>query len=122
MFEASDVLLTASGLHMILFKKRFIDQILSGEKTSTRRVGKKRWNVDSTHQLKISFFSETFATVEIKSVRQEKLGDISKADANSEGFKTPADFIQSFADIHKTEVSDELAQTDVWVIDFALVD
>jgi len=31
------------------------------------------------------------------------------------------DFVQAFADTHKTEVSDELAQIDVWMIDFALV-
>jgi hypothetical protein len=105
-----------------LFKRRFIDQILSGEKTSTRRVGKKRWNVGSTHQLKTSFFSESFAVVEIKSVRQEKLGDISPSDANSEGFNTPADFVASFADIHKTTVSHDLEQTEVWVIDFSVVD
>jgi hypothetical protein len=107
---------------MILFKQRFIDQILSGEKTSTRRVGKKRWNVGSIHQFKTSYYSKTFASAEIKSVRREKLGDISLADARSEGFGSPDEFVQSFADIHKTEVSAELAQADVWVIDFVLTD
>jgi hypothetical protein len=107
---------------MILFKKRFIEQILSREKTSTRRVGKKRWNVGSTHQLKISFFSESFATVSIKSVRQEKLGEISLDDARAEGFDTPVEFVRSFAEIHKTEVTRDLAQTDVWVIEFTLAD
>ena len=106
---------------MILFKKRFIDQILAGDKTSTRRVGKKRWNVGSAHQLKISFFSESFATVSIDSVRQEKLGEISQDDARSEGFETPGYFVQSFAEIHKTEVTSDLAQTDVWVIEFTLI-
>ena len=106
---------------MILFKKRFVDQILSGEKTSTRRVGKKRWNIGSKHQLKLSFFGESFAEVEIKSVRQEKLGQISPQDAKSEGFKTPAEFVQSFADIHKTTVTNDLEQIDVWVIEFAVV-
>ncbi len=106
---------------MILFKKHFIDQILSGEKTSTRRIGKKRWNVGSTHQLKTSYFSELFASVEIKNVRLEKLGDISQADSESEGFNSPADFVQSFAEIHKTEVSANLEAVEVWVIDFALV-
>ena len=107
---------------MILFKKRFIDQILSGEKTSTRRIGKKRWNVGSTHQLKISFFSEPFATVEIKSVRQEKLGQISKSDARSEGFKSPADFLASYKEIHKIGAAENVADTDVWVVDFTLLE
>ena len=75
----------------------------------------------SAHQLKISFFSESFATVSIDSVRQEKLGEISQDDARSEGFDTPGDFVQSFAEIHKTEVTSDLAQTDVWVIEFTLI-
>lgn len=107
---------------MILFKKRFIDQILSGEKTSTRRIGKKRWNVGSTHQLKVSFFAEAFATVEICGVRQEKLGDISQADAESEGFNTPAEFLASYREIHKLSEVDDVSSTDVWVVEFKMVE
>lgn len=107
---------------MILFKKRFIELILSGKKTSTRRIGAKRWNVGSTHQLKTSFFSEPFAVVEILGVRQEKLGDISQADSGSEGFNTPAEFIASYRDIHKLDEADDIAATQVWVINFKLTE
>ena len=107
---------------MILFKKRFIDQILSGKKTSTRRIGKKRWNVGSRHQFKTSYFSEAFAIAEISSVRQEKLGDISQADAESEGFNSPGEFLKSYREIHKLDESDDIAETEVWVIEFKKVD
>ena len=106
---------------MILFKKRFIDQILSGEKTSTRRIGKKRWNVGSMHQFKTSYFSEPFAVAEITSVRQEMLGDISQADAWSEGFASPGDFLASYREIHKLGESDDITNTEVWVVEFKLV-
>jgi len=107
---------------VILFKKRFVDQILSGKKTSTRRVGKKRWNIGSSHQLKLSFFTKPFAIVEILGVRQEFLGDISNADAKSEGFSTPAEFIASYREIHNLTELDDISNTLVWVVDFRLVE
>ena len=107
---------------MILFKQRFINLILSGKKTSTRRIGKKRWNIGSNHQLKISFFAKPFAIVEIIGVRQEKLGDISESDAESEGFKTPAEFIESYREIHKLADTDDISETEVWVVEFKTVE
>ena len=107
---------------MILFKDRFIEAILTGQKTQTRRGGKKRWNVGSTHQCRTSYFSQPFAVVEIKNVRREKLGEITQKGAQAEGFETPADFLASFADINKLDDTEKLPDTEVWVIEFALAD
>lgn len=103
---------------MILFRDRFKEAILNGQKTQTRRGGKKRWNVGSRHQCRTSLFSEPFAIVEIRTVRREKLGQITQADAEAESFQNPAEFVRSFAEINKVEETQELANTEVWVIEF----
>jgi hypothetical protein len=73
---------------MILFKPEHVPMILSGRKTQTRRLGKKRWNVGAVHQCQTRMMDNTsvFAFVRIRDVRQETLSDISDADIYAEGY------------------------------------
>lgn len=99
---------------MILFKKRFIDPILSGAKTQTRRVGKRRWNVGSIHQARTSYVSEAFAHLRILDVRQERVGDITETDARAEGVGSVEEFVRLWPTING-EWDPDLA---VWVVTF----
>ena len=105
---------------MILFKKEFIPKILDGTKTQTRRLGKKRWNVGSIYQCKCSWFGKPFAKVEILSVQQEVLDNISENDARAEGFKNRHLFFLRFWAISKVSDFSELRECKVWVIKFRL--
>ena len=98
----------------MLFKPRFIEPILSGQKTQTRRKGKKRWNVGAIHQCRTSRFGEPFAHVKILDVRRERLGKISPADAHAEGFKDNFAFWDAWAEIHGGMNGSE----EVWVVEF----
>lgn len=71
---------------MILLKPEHVGPILSGQKTRTRRTGKKRWRIGSVHQCRLHYRAEPFARVKITGVRREKLGDISEVDAKKEGY------------------------------------
>ena len=102
------------GVEMILFQPRFIEPILTGQKTQTRRKGKKRWNVGAIHQCKTLLFGEPFARVKILDVRRERLGDISFEDAQREGFLSPVGFSATWIDIHGVFDADE----EVWVVEF----
>ena len=99
---------------MILFQPRFIEPILTGQKTQTRRKGKKRWNVGAIHQCKTEIFEEPFAYIKILDVKRERLGDITLANACSEGFTSTAGFGQGWYDIHGSFKEDE----EVWVVEF----
>ena len=99
---------------MILFQPRFIEPILTGHKTQTRRKGKKRWNVGAIHQCKTEMFGEPFAHVRILDVRREKLGDISAEDAKREGFSYAWEFFSAWNQIHGKVDMDE----EVWVVEF----
>lgn len=72
---------------MLLFKPEHVEPILTCKKTQTRRIWKKpRAKVGSVHLAKTKMLSnEYFAKLKILEVRQERLGDITEADAQAEG-------------------------------------
>ena len=105
--------------NMILFKKEFIDAILNGTKTETRRKGKKRWNVGAIHQLQLSYYDkEPFAKVEILSVEEKYLDEMTDADAHAEGFKSLNSFYGWWVNQYGTFYPDE----SVWVVKFKVVE
>jgi hypothetical protein len=85
---------------MILFKAQHVEPILAGRKTQTRRRGKLRWRVGSVQQCRRGFHAEPFAHVRIVRRWQERLGDISEADARAEGYWDSEDYLAAFRAIH----------------------
>ncbi|HHW45053.1 MAG TPA: ASCH domain-containing protein [Desulfotomaculum sp.] len=75
---------------MILFKPEHVEPILSGCKTQTRRLGKKRWKVGSVHQCRLNYRAEPFACVRVTAVRRERLDNITEEDARREGYPSVA--------------------------------
>lgn len=104
---------------MILFKKQFIDAILNGTKTETRRKGKKRWNVGAIHQCQLSYFDKNpFAKVEILSVDENYLGNMGNDCAIAEGFKSIVEFHEWWINQYDKFDPTEL----IWVVKFKLVE
>ena len=118
---------------MILFRKEHVAPILEGRKTQTRRLGKRRWRVAAVHgcYTRPPFAkggSEPFCRVRVIDVRQERLLDISPADALAEGYYSPYTFVEAFYHINgmDTRAFDEspmpdvaaLGNPEVWVVKF----
>lgn len=109
---------------MITFSHFLVEDILSGRKTQTRRLGKKRWNVGSIHKVTRDRFNPKaiFGKVRILDVRQERIGDITEEDARAEGFDDRKTFLRIFHGLNHRRLpalgwEDEL----VWVICFEVV-
>jgi len=85
----------------ILFKKHFIDKILSGEKTQTRRVHKKPLYRGELVAVKTSYSKCSGIVLRILKVWKERLGDISEADARKEGCGSIEGFKQEWIRINK---------------------
>ena len=104
---------------MIIFRPEHVLLILGGNKTQTRRLGKKRWNVGAVHACytRPPFAkggAEPFCHVRILAVRRERLFDITEQDARDEGYPDCASFLSAFGRINHmigTYVS-------VWVVSF----
>ncbi len=107
---------------MILFKPRHAALILSGQKTQTRRLGRKRWNVGASHQAKHNYRkSGFFALLRILDVYRERLGDISEEDARSEGYESKEAYLRAFREINRIEDDsawEAVLQAPIWVVKF----
>ena len=102
---------------MILFKKRLIEPILSGQKTQTRRTGKKRWNIGSIHQARLNYYGKPFAHLRVLDARRERVGDISEVDALAEGVGSVKEFVELWPAING-EWNPDL---EVWVVEFEVM-
>lgn len=107
---------------MILFKKFLVAQIQAGRKTETRRLGKKRWNVGTIHQVRQQYYQKVpDCHVRIINVYQERLSAITDEAVKREGLDmTPDEFIAKFREINagKAMENDPL----VWVVQFEKVE
>lgn len=103
---------------MILFKPYHVDLILSGRKTQTRRLGKKRWLVGSVHQAKVSYMAKPFASIKVLNIRYELLVPMSESDAHAEGYESTEAYLRAFKEIYKYPLDE--ANPYCWVLDFEL--
>ena len=107
---------------MLLFKAEHVPMILSGRKTQTRRLWPKgkRVNVGSVQQARTRMLdaSSTFARLHVKRVWQERLGDISDADAQAEGYADAGGYLLAFCRINRVE-RQRASGLVVWCVEFA---
>lgn len=78
---------------MLLFKRCFVEDILAGRKTQTRRFHKHPRKAGSIQMCKSEFLGKPFCSVLITGVFQQRLCDISEADARKEGFVDKEEFL-----------------------------
>ena len=105
---------------MLLFKEAHKVLILDGRKTQTRRMWKRRRTLPgSLHyaQTRMLDSSSRFAVLRIGRGCQERLWDISAADADAEGYPTQTAYLEAFARINKCKFADTLRLT-VWAVEF----
>src|SRR3990167_5399118 len=84
---------------MLLFRDRHVAPILAGTKTQTRRLWDKwRANVGSLHWASTHLYRKEarFARLAIVDRWEERLDEISAADAKAEGGYTPDQYLQLF--------------------------
>ncbi len=100
----------------ILFKPEFVDKILSGEKTVTRRMwARSRVKVGRVYQARTKMFGEPFARLRIVQIYYEiKPGsyvcyrdDDLETEARKEGFRSWHDFKDTFAELNKPDSLEE---------------
>lgn len=104
---------------MIIFHPEHVQPILSGLKIKTRRMGKRRWNVNRVHKAKTAMVSrDYFALLRILTLHQEPLGAMTEKDALEEGGYTLSGYREAWERIYLRPWSPDLI---VWVVQFERV-
>lgn len=106
--------------NMILFHPEHVQPILDGIKIKTRRLGKKRWKVNSVHKAKTFMISQDyFALLRILTLHREPLGAMTEKDAWDEGGYTLSGYKDEWEKINGAGSWDPVVM--VWVVQFERV-
>ena len=83
---------------MITFERRFVEAILSGKKTVTRRMWTRPLVQVGSIQTFVWKYSKKgiFANAKITQLARGKLGDITESEARKEGFKNLEELVEYF--------------------------
>lgn len=103
----------------MIFSKDHIEQIIQGQKTQTRRVGKKRWSPGKEYSARTNRFRKAEHYIRILSIYRQQLLDISRHDAKQEGGYYPHQFMKLFCEMHKKKTVHNYSW--VWVIHFVYI-
>jgi len=124
---------------MMIFQYSHV-MVLDGTKTQTRRivndgespiaVGDKivgvrgartlKWQVGLTYAVQPGRTQKAIGYIKVISIRQERLLDVSKADAQAEGFRSREDFRKIWSSIHTRHGRRWEDNPLVWVLEFEL--
>lgn len=103
----------------MIFAPSTIDNVLNGSKTETRRLVrnyKPPVRVGRAYSIQQGRGKHAVGYFFVKSVRKERLLDITEAGAVKEGFPNREAFLREFARLNRGQ----LANPEVWVIEFQL--
>lgn len=102
------------------FKREMVELVLSGKKTQTRRLKPPRHKVGSIQPVQCGYRDKARAHIRILDVRRQRLGDVTHAEADAEGFISPLAFVGYLLDINKAGTIEP--DTILTVYEFELVE
>ena len=99
----------------LLFSIQFVQMILAGAKTQTRRPSRPNVKEGGTYRLRAGI-KPTDHWITVVRIYTQSLGDMSPEDVVSEGFKTLDEFKETWMGIYRSWVP----QQTVYVVEFRL--
>jgi len=103
---------------MALFKRPLLQLVLEGKKTQTRRTHRRMWTVGRVYGIRDRLFTKPEARILILRRFGQRLSEISKEDAQKEGFETLDEFKAAWTSIYGQWQPDQV----VVVYEFRLLD
>jgi hypothetical protein len=85
---------------MVMFKRFFLSKIVRGEKTQTRRLHRKTWQVGKAYPVQTNWRGKPEAHIPVTRKFQQRLGDITLTEVRKEGFERLEDFKNAWIGIN----------------------
>ena len=100
----------------LLWKKEYIEKILSGEKTATRRRTRPMVRVGGSYLIRDGFFTHLDERITVDRLYEQRLGDMTEEDARREGAASHDAFVREWTRLYgHFDPGDS-----VWVVEFML--
>jgi len=101
----------------ILFKKSYIEKIINGEKTATRRPKRPTVKPGGEYNIRASFYTHLPDRFRVVKRFQQRLGDMTHDDALKEGFTGLDEFREAWEGIYGSHDPEQL----VWVVELEYI-
>jgi len=101
----------------LLFKKQFLQQIIKGTKTQTRRLKKPQLTIGKTYPLRKNYQTNLPHSIKIIDIYPQILGEITDEDLQREGFEDNDAFKDMWREIYGSYDPAEY----IWVIEFEYI-
>jgi hypothetical protein len=103
---------------MVMFKRCFLDKIVKGEKTQTRRMHRKTWQVGKAYPVQTRWYDKSALRILVTRKFQQRLGDISLDEVYKEGFGSVEEFKRAWIEINGGWDADCV----VWAYEFSVAE
>jgi len=101
----------------LIFKKRYINPIIRGEKTVTRRASRPMVKPGGIYRLRMGFFNYMPDRIRVHRLYTQRLDEMTPEDAVKEGVSSLEEFRRDWAEIYGPWDGDQR----VWVVEFEYV-
>jgi len=98
----------------LLFKKRYVRQIIRGEKTATRRAARPMVKAGGVYRLRIGFFTYLPDRIRVIRLYTQRLDEMTREDAAREGAASLEEFRRDWEGIYGSWDGGRR----VWVVEF----
>ncbi len=101
----------------LLFKNEYVEQILRGRKTATRRLARPMVKVGGEYHIRVNFFKYLPERIRVTRLYTQALGEMTPRDAEREGFASQGEFMGAWRDIY----GEWDPSQRVWVVEFECI-
>ena len=93
---------------MAIFKRKYIDLILQGKKTQTRRISRYRLKIGKAYAIRTGMLEPAQARIRIIRAWRQQLRDLTPEDVRKEGFNSFTEFRQAWIEIYGSWNPDQI--------------
>ena len=98
----------------LIFKRQYLDRIVGGEKTATRRASRPMVKPGGIYRMRAGFFEYLPDRIRVLRIYTQRLSDMTSEDVLKEGFASLEEFRLEWTGIYRSWDDDQV----VWVVEF----